>query len=140
MAKYVGTWVYDTLSSKGDTIKTLRVRITNNEGIGFGTSTGLGWIPTLEVRKAGGTAVVDTITGGWEDVAQSVALFSIGDEVTFGVHTFVATTTSLVPDPGDPPIVYDAMIVMKDAGLTQRTILGSDGQAEWLTFTVKRWP
>ena len=141
MSKYVGTWVYDTTAGKGDTVKSLRLDIRDNSGVPFGTSVGLGWTPTLQVRLAGGTALVDTITGDWEDATNAAALFAIGDEVSAGVHTFVAPTTSLKPTLAtDPPIDYEAMLVMKDAGLTHRAIMGVDDQAEWLAFTVKRWP
>ena len=140
MSKYVGTWVYDTASSKGDTTKALRLDIRDDAGVPWGTAVGLGWSPTLRVRLFGGTAIVDTITGGWEDATNTAALFAIGDEVSVGVHSFV-TITSLKPTlVTDPPIDYEAMLVMVSAGGTHVGVVGVDGNAEWFAFTVRRWP
>jgi hypothetical protein len=142
MAQKLGTWVYDTKSSKGDTTKLSRLDIRDEQGRPWGTAVGLGWSPTLEVRRAGDAAIVATVAGAWEDATDAAALFSIGDETTI---TFEAGTTTLVPVVAAPPVPnsalrYEGQIVMIDAGGTHRGVPGADGQAEWFEFTVQRWP
>ena len=38
MSKYVGTWVFDTTSSRGDTIKVLRLGVRDDSGDPWGTA------------------------------------------------------------------------------------------------------
>lgn len=126
MSKYVGTWVYDTTASVGDSVKALRLDVRDASGVGWGTAVGLGWTPTLEVRVAGDDAIVATITGTWEDGTESAALFQIG------------TVAALVPAVGALPIQYEALMVMTFSPYV--AVSAADDESEPFAFTVKRWP
>jgi hypothetical protein len=127
MSKYVGTWVYDSTHSTGDTVKTLRLDVRDSSGVAFGTAVGLGWTPKLEIRKAGDTTLLLTLTGSWEDVLVcDAALFSIG------------AANTLVPAAGLAPIDYEALLVMDNAG--QYSMNAADDNSEPFAFRVARWP
>jgi hypothetical protein len=137
MARYVGTWLYDTKTGLGDTTKLLRLDIHDNAGQAWGTAVANGWTPKLRLRIAGLDVPVAHISGAWEDTPNSAALFSIMDESTI---VFEAGTTHLYPVLGGLPIEYEAMLVIEAPGATDVAVIGVDGQAEWFAFTVKRWP
>lgn len=141
MSTFVGTWLYDTTTGMGDTVRYLGLSIRNKAGVGWGTAVALGWTPVLRVWKAGAAVLSCTVTGSWEtNVAdpESRALFAIGDETTM---SFVAPTTTLVPAVGSPAIEYDAQIVMVDSGGTHVSVLGPDDlTVETFTFRVGRFP
>jgi len=126
MAKQVGTWLYDTTASAGESVKRLRLDVRNADGVGWGTAVGMGWTPTLEVRKVGDGALFATITGTWEDATESAALFAIGLEA------------SLVPAVGADPIDYDAILVMTFG--SNVSLNAADEGAEPFRFRVQRWP
>ena len=126
MAKYVGTWVYDSTASTGDSVKLLRLDIRDSAGVGWGTAVGIGWTPTLEVRNAGDATLVATVTGAWEDATQAAALFSLG------------TVSALVPAASAAPIDYEGLLVMTNGAAVSMN--AADDESEPFAFRVSRWP
>lgn len=124
MAKFVGTWVYDSAASLGDSVKTLRMAIEDDNGLPWGTAVSTGWTPTLQAKKVGETSVFATLTGSWEDSTQGAALFAIGAE------------TTLVPASGAQ--TYESQLIMTYPG--NIAVNAADDQAETYLFTVQRWP
>lgn len=126
MSRYAGTWLAGT---PGDTVKVLRLDVRDQDGVIWGTSVGLGWTPTLELRLVDGTALATTLTGTWEDASDGAALFSIG------------ASSSLVPaSTGDPNVFadYDAILVLTKAGAVAR--VASDFNGEPFRVRVQAWP
>lgn len=126
MSKFVGTWVYNSAASSGESVKTLRLDVRDKSGVGWGTAVGLGWTPTLEVRLAGDDALVATITGTWEDGTETAALFQIG------------TVSALAPAAAAGPLDYEALMVMT-LGANVSTA-AADDESEPFAFRVERWP
>ena len=94
MSEYVGTWIYDTAAAKGDYVQLMRLDARTEAGIGWGTHVGLGWAPTLQIRRPGDTTLVGIAGGSFEANAtdpESAALFQIGNETTI---TFTAVGDS----------------------------------------------
>lgn len=128
MGKYVGTWLS---GSPGDAVKLLRLSVRDTAGVGWGTAVSLGWVPTLEVRKAGDTTLFATLTGTWEDADEDAALFAIGAASSLAP---VAT----VPATPNQYIDYESIIVMTKSGQVGR--VASNDQAASFDFRVQAWP
>jgi len=127
MSVFVGTWVYDTTNNAPDEVKTLAFNVKDPlTGDVWGTAVSTGWTPTLQVKRLGGTAIVATVTGSWEDATEARALFTLG------------AATVLVPAAGAAPIDYEALLVLTKAGVS--AVIGADGNAEPYAFRVSRWP
>jgi hypothetical protein len=118
---YVGTWLY---GESGDDVKVLRLGVRDEHNVGWGTAVGLGFTPTLEVRKAYGATLYATLSGAWEDSTQTAALFALGQ------------APCLVPATGF--VEYYAILVLKKAGV--RGNFASDSQRQPFRFRVERWP
>jgi hypothetical protein len=73
MNTYVGKFY------KGDNKRALRLEITDEDGIGWGTSVSQGYIPTLEIREPGSTILTVTLTGTWEGTEEKAVLFILGN-------------------------------------------------------------
>ena len=126
MSKYLGTWLYNT---NGDNTKTAQLKVYDDAGVPWGTAVGAGYTPYLEVRKAGDTSLLVTITGSWSDTPNETALFTIGTNATL-IAQFTAGVTS---------VDYEAILYLFDGG-SNRARLGADGNAEPFTFTMTKWP
>lgn len=122
---HVGTWFYNTNASLGDSVRQLRLAISDDNGVAWGTAVGLGWTPTLQVRAIGDPTLLLTITGSWEDASEAAATFAIG------------LATTLVPAAG-VVAQYEAQLVMTNPGFTSIVPTGIDAQP--ITFNVQRWP
>jgi hypothetical protein len=118
---YVGTWLY---GESGDDVKVLRLGIRDEHNIGWGTAVGLGFTPTLEVRKVYGSALFATLSGEWEDSTEVSALFVLGQ------------APCLVPTTGFTD--YYAILVLSKVGV--RGNFAADAQRQPFRFRVERWP
>lgn len=128
MATFLGKWRFSTADNVGDTVKTFEIEIPTSAGNGWGTDVGLGWTPTMPVRRVGGTAVVATLTGSWKNTPaspESVAQFQIG------------AASALVPALGSPAIRYESPVKMTKAGAVG---FEDDPNEELFEFEVERWP
>ena len=124
MPENIGYWMYSTVASAGEAVKTLRVEIKDDNNVPWGTAVGSGWTPLLECRKSGTSSVFATVSGTWEDSTEGAALFYIG------------SATALVPT--GQAQTYDAMVKMYAGGLV--AFNAADNQSEPFSFTVQRWP
>jgi len=121
---HLGTWVYNSNASLGDSVKAASVAIRNRAGVPWGTAVGSGWTATMQVRKAGDATLVGTVTASSFDGTDAV--FALGLE------------SALVPAAGQPGIDYEGLIFMTKPGLTGA--VAADDNAEPYTFRVERWP
>jgi hypothetical protein len=127
MAKFVGTWNFDTTNNAPDSVKTLAFDVKDPlTGDVWGTAVSTGWTPTLHVRAPGGSTLLATVTGAWEDATEARALFTLG------------AASTLVPAVGAAPIDYEALLVLTKSGVS--AMIAADGEAEPYAFRVKRWP
>jgi hypothetical protein len=124
MARFVGTWTYDTTNSEPESVKVMRLDVRDSAGLGWGSAVSLGWTPYLQVKKAGAAALVATITGAWEDATETAALFDIG-------------AAGLQPAADAGPIDYEGMLVLAKSG---HESIQPDDLSEPYTFRVQRWP
>ena len=124
MPQNLGYWLYSTVASAGESVKTLRVEIKDDNGVAWGSAVGSGWTPLLECRKTGTYSVFHTVSGVWESATEDAALFYIG------------SATALVPT--GQAQTYDAMVKMYSPGFV--AFNAADDQSEPFSFTVQRWP
>lgn len=123
MNTFLGAWVV------GDSVNRMRLSVTDESGVPWGTAAGTGYTPTLEVRRAGGSALVTTITGSWEDATEAKALFIIG------------SNASLEPAAGVVEVEYDGILVLTKAASVAK--FGAGNSANGLLpfqFKVCAWP
>lgn len=124
-AKYVGTWY------PGDNVRLLRFDVRDDSRSPWGTAVGSGYTPTLEVRKAGTTAVFAILSGAWEDSTDTAVLFSPGAETLLVPAQTSPATQGLYQD-------YDAILVLTRGLAVAR--LGSDGVASPFRIRIQVWP
>lgn len=120
--RYLGTWVYG--SSGDDALRILRLKVRNESGVGWGSAVGTCYTPYLEVRKAGLTTVLLTVTGAWADSLEQDALFALGG------------ATALAPTSGTQD--YECYLVISKPGVMG--YFGADDDAGLFTFRARRWP
>jgi hypothetical protein len=118
---YVGTWLY---GEAGDDVKVVKLKVRDEHNVGWGDAVGTGFTPTLEIRKAYGSALYATVSGAWEDSTENAALFALGQ------------APCLVPTTGF--IDYYAILVLSKVGV--RGNFASDAQRQPFRFRVERWP
>ena len=122
-ARFVGTWVYSDVSGI-DYVRVLRLVVRDKAGLGWGSAVGLGYTPTLEIKHAGGSTVLVTMTGVWEDSTETACLFQLGE------------LCLLVPERGYAD--YDFVLTMGRTGMSGK--LMADDQAEPFRFRMQRYP
>lgn len=123
MNAFVGTFVV------GDNVNTLRLEVTDSDGVPWGTAVSTGWTVELEVRKAGVSTLVSTLTGSWEDATEAAALFTVG------------TVAALAPAAGVESQDYEGILVLTK--LTSEARLGVGNNTDGVTpfqFKVRSWP
>ena len=117
-SKYVGTWY------AGDNVHLLRLEVRDDSRVAWGTAVGLGYVPTLEVRKAGSTTLFTTLTGAWQDATNAAVLVAPG------------SVTILAPTSGYSD--YDFILVLTKGSSVAR--LAADGASQPFTFRVQVYP
>lgn len=118
---FIGTWVV------GDNVSQARLKVTDNDGTGWGTAVALGYDVSLEVRKAGQSTLLTTISGTWEDANEEAALFTIGD------------VSLLEPAAGLDSQEYEALLLLEKLSAVQRLGVGNDPTRPF-RFKVRQWP
>jgi hypothetical protein len=119
-ATHVGTWV------QGDAGKVLRLHVTDDTGIGWGTAVGTGYTPSLEVRKVGRDTLYATVTGAWSDATEVDADFGLGQ------------TAAFYPPASQRQMDWEFYLILSKPGVTMR--MGANALEEPFSFTIKRWP
>lgn len=121
MAKFIDKWITgDVLEG----LKILRLTVTDDDGKPWGLSMGLGYVPRIEIRKAGTVTLFKSLTGAWADVDESQACFVIG--------------TDYIPATGATSQDYEFLLVLTRNG--KSTFLAADSLGTSWAFTVQRWP
>lgn len=120
--RHLGTWVYGDTGP--DAVRVLRLKVRDADGVGWGTATGLCYTPYLEVRKAGYSTVLLSVTGTWSDSLEQDALFALGQ------------TSALAPSSGTQD--YECYLVISKPGVMG--YFGADDDAGLFTFRARRWP
>jgi hypothetical protein len=117
-ARFVGTWI------TGDNVRVLSLSVRDNNNVGWGTSVGKGYVPSLEIKAANDTILLTSVAGVWSDSTETEALFSPG------------IITSLYPTSGHAD--YDFLLYMTKPGYVAK--IAADDNAEPFRFRLQRYP
>lgn len=122
MAKLIDTWLTGDVQ---EGLKQILLNITDDTGKAWGVGVGLGYNPTIEVRKAGQSTLFATVNGTWIDAANSQARFAVG--------------SAFIPDTGVSSQTYEFLTVLISPQNVPAWGASDTNGTPW-SFTVQRWP